>query len=148
MRIALFAAVSLAACFSAATPGFAQDGAWWDPHWEALSPTERIIIDRVAADFYEESLRTQQSSNIEATTPRIYQGATAEERDRFRDQRRTEWRAMSPAERDALRGVTRPAFRNLAESQKAPFRSYAIDQLTASGAVDGEALRTAVPNEV
>lgn len=133
---------------AAVSPAAVAQPGWYDPRWEALSPSERVIIDRVAADFYEDSLRSAQSANIEATTSRLYQGSPPSERDRFREQRRADWRAMAPAERDALRGVTRPAFRNLAETQKAPFRSYAIDQLTAAGAVDQNALYQAMPNEV
>ncbi|MBY0422481.1 MAG: hypothetical protein K2Q06_09265 [Parvularculaceae bacterium] len=145
MRIARLAAIA----FAVAAPSVAlADSSWRDPRWEALSPTERIIIDRVAAEFYEEQLRAAQTSAIEATTPQIYRSASASERARFRDERRYDYRTMSPRERDALRGVTRPSFRNLAESQKAPFRAYAIDQLTAAGAVDERALQRAMPNEI
>lgn len=134
--------------FAIAPSAVFADPYWRDSRWEALSPSERVIIDRVAAEFYEEQLRAAQSASIEAATPQIYRNASAADRARFRDDRRSEYRLMSGRERDSLRGVTRPAFRNLAESQKAPFRAYAIDQLTASGAVDERALQRAMPNEI
>lgn len=119
-----------------------------DMRWEVLSPGERTLIDRLAAQFYEESLRYAQSSQIEAKTGELYAGATAAERARFRAERRDAWNDMSEVQRRALRGVKRPAFRNLTETQKAPFRRHAIDQLAGAGAIDTEALAAALRKDI
>lgn len=149
LRITLSTTLGLAfasICASAA-PAFAQSASD-DPRWAALSPSERLIVDRVAADFYEDSLRATQSAAIEAETSDIYRNANADEQARFRDERRAQYRDMTPAEQAALKGVTRPAYRNLAEGQKAPFRAHAIDVLTSSGAVDEDGLDAESSNEI
>lgn len=131
---------------SLAPPADAQTGV--DMRWEVLSKSERAIIDRLAAQFYEESLRYAQSSQIEAHTSELYVHATPAERARFREQRRSSWNEMNESQRHALRGVKRPTFRNLTESQKAPFRRYAIDQLDAAGAIDESAMAAALRNDI
>lgn len=119
-----------------------------DMRWEVLDPDERAFIDRLAADFYEDSLRRSQAQAIEARTSRIYAGAAPVDRARFRDLRREGWREMTPSQRRALRGVKRPAYRNLAEEQKTPFRSIALDKLGAAGALDAEALSAALSKDI
>lgn len=144
LRIKLLAAISAAVVFSplVCSAQFLSD----DPRWSVLSPSERVIIDRVAADFYEAQLRQQQAVAIERQTSERYRSAA--DRTQFRDERRAAYQDMTPAQRDALRGVKRPAFRHLSEEQKAPFRAYALDQLTAAGAVDQQAIEQAWANEV
>ena len=94
--IASFSCLSL----SVAQPVFAQPAAaqagWHDPRWESLSPSERVIIDRVAAEIYGEAMRAQAG-----------------------------WSAQGYGARYAG-----PHYGALAEPQKAPFRAYAINQLT------------------
>ncbi|MHA7872400.1 MAG: hypothetical protein ACX939_08630 [Hyphococcus sp.] len=102
-----------------------------DADWRALDPGERVITERVAAQFFESELRLSQSRQIEAATATIYVSKSDEDRAAFREERRQQWRAMSGAERAALRGVKTPAYSNLAESQKAPFRDAALDRLQA-----------------
>ncbi|MEQ8936523.1 MAG: hypothetical protein RIE56_12110 [Amphiplicatus sp.] len=119
-----------------------------DMRWEVLAAGERRIIDRLAAQFYEEELRYAQSSQIEAHTGELYAHASPNERDRFRNERRASWNAMTDAQRRTLRGAKRPSYRNLTEAQKAPFRRYAIDQLGAAGAIDQEALEAALRKDI
>lgn len=119
-----------------------------DMRWEVLGPEERTFIDRLAADFYEDSLRSSQAQAIEARTSEIYANAAPADRAHFRQQRRKDWREMTPSQREALRGAKRPAYRNLAEEQKAPFRSIALDKLGAAGALDAEALAAALSKDI
>lgn len=76
-------------------PAVAQNP-WYDPRWAALSPSERIIIDRVAAEIFADALQAQRAAGARYDDPRN-DGAH---------------------------------YRMLAETQKAPFRAYAISQLT------------------
>jgi len=87
------------------------------------------MVDRMAASFYESDLRLAQSRQIEASTSSIYTAKSEKERSEFRDARRAEWRSMRPEERAALRNVKLPAYSNLTDAQKAPFRRIAIDRL-------------------
>ncbi len=119
-----------------------------DTRWEVLASGERRIIDRVAAQFYEEELRYAQSSEIEAHTSELYADASPAARDRFRSERRASWNEMTDAQRRALRGAKRPSYRNLTEAQKAPFRRHAIDQLGAAGAIDQDALAAALRKDI
>lgn len=98
MRITrlLAAATFSGAALVVSLPAHAQNQ-WYDPRWEALSPSERMIIDRVAAEIYVDAVRAQQ-----------FQAAG------------------SPY---GVRSGT-PHYRTLADIQKAPFRAYAINQLT------------------
>lgn len=99
LRIARFlAVVSVSALtVSVSVPAHAQ-GSWYDPRWESLSPSERVIIDRVASEIYADAARAQNlRSAQDAYNTQPFAG---------------------------------PSYRALAEPQKAPFRAYAISQLT------------------
>jgi hypothetical protein len=102
--------------------------------WRNLSTNEKIMLDRVAANFFEANLRLTQSRQIEASTAGIYVALTENERTMFREERRRTWRAMRDDERNALRNVKLPAYSNLTEGQKAPFRQIALDQLAPESA--------------
>ena len=119
-----------------------------DLRFEALAPDERAIIDRLAADFYENELRYAQSSLIEQRTAQLYAQGSPDRRAAFRASRRDAWRELSEAERARLRDAKRPEFHNLTDAQKAPFRRHALDQLGAGGALDPDALRAAFANDV
>lgn len=119
-----------------------------DPRWDAMAPADQALIDRLAAQFYESELRQAQSDAIEQRTSEIYAESAGDEREQFREDRRAAWQAMSEIERASLRGVKRPAYRNLTEEQKAPFRQHAIDQLGGAGAVDRDALADAIRNDI
>lgn len=119
-----------------------------DLRWEVMASDEQRIVDRLAADFYEESLRQTQVDAIERHTSEIYAGETPAGRARFRADRRAEWEAMNEAERASLHGAKHPLFRNLTEAQKAPFRRHALDRLRGAGALDREALTAALQNDI
>ncbi|MGE0410148.1 MAG: DUF3106 domain-containing protein, partial [Amphiplicatus sp.] len=119
-----------------------------DMRFEVLAEDERALIDRLAADFYEETLRQSQANAIESHTSEIYAQAAPAERARFRAERRAAWKRMTPAQRAALADTKHPAYRNLTEQQKAPFRSIALDELGAAGALDREALAHALRNDI
>lgn len=119
-----------------------------DLRWEVMAGDEKAIIDRLAADFFEESLRGAQASAIERRTAEIYAKSPPAERSRFRAERRAEWEAMDPAARASLHDAKRPLFRNLTEEQKAPFRRHALDQLRNAGAIDQNALTEALSKEI
>lgn len=119
-----------------------------DVRWEVLAPDERQIVDLLAADFYEDSLRLAQSRAIEAHTAEIYVEANAEDRARFRSARLAAWRALTSGQRKALRDAERPVYANLTDEQKAPFRKIALDKLDAAGAIDNKALALALRREI
>lgn len=119
-----------------------------DMRWEALAPDEKAIIDLLAADFYEKSLRQSQAIAIEAHTSELYAAATPAERAHFRAERRASWEEMTAQERSALHDVKRPSYKNLADEQKAPFRSIALNKLKAAGAIDEDALAEALRNDI
>jgi len=119
-----------------------------DLRWEIMASDEKLIVDRLAADFYEESLRQTQVDAIESHTSEIYAGETPMGRARFRAERRAEWEAMNEAERASLHGMKRPLFRNLTQEQKAPFRRHALDRLRGAGALDRSALADALRNDI
>lgn len=119
-----------------------------DMRWEVLAESEKAIIDRLAADFYEDSLRQSQASAIESHTSDLYVRATPVERARYRDERRAAWEQMSDADRQILRNAKRPTYRNLTEAQKQPFRTIALDNLGAAGILDREALADALKNDI
>ncbi|MEM9616819.1 MAG: hypothetical protein AAF936_02570 [Pseudomonadota bacterium] len=100
-----------------------------EARWEGLSDNERAMVDRIAADFYQSDLRLAQSRQIEASTSAIYASLSDKEREQFREERRSDWKAMQQEERAALRNVKLPAYSNLTEAQKAPFRQIALDRL-------------------
>lgn len=99
---------------------------------------EDLIVERMAADFYENNLRLSQSRNIEAATAQIYRGLEAAKQADFRRQRRRQWRAMDEDARRSLRGVETPRYENLTEAQKAPFRRAAAGRLGAGGVDAGD----------
>ncbi len=103
--------------------------------WGQMGHSDRIIVDRLAADFYERSLRYAQSTNIEQQTARLYSGANPAERAYYRNQRRQQWQQMNGNQQQALRNVKRPIFMHLSEAQKWPFRQHALNQLGAAGAI-------------
>ncbi|MFQ5563921.1 MAG: hypothetical protein ACE5FO_10180 [Parvularculaceae bacterium] len=142
--LGLFASIEIRAQEFAAP----QNAAFADMRWEALSEDERAIVDRLAADFFEDSLRYSQASAIEARTAELYAESPDDARAEFRITRREKWRAMNDAQRRALRGVERPRFANLSEGQKMPFRKYALDRLDAAGAIDRTALVEALRNDI
>lgn len=119
-----------------------------DMRFEVLAADEKALVDLLAADFYQDSLRQSQASAIERHTSEIYQSATPAARAAFRDERRASWQGMPESDRAALRDAKRPAFRNLTEAQKAPFRSIALDKLGAAGALDPAALSDALKNDI
>lgn len=87
------------------------------------------FVDRVAADFYENSLRKAQSRNIEAVTAELYRNLDADGRAAFRKNRRRQWRQMKEETRHSLRGAKGPQYENLTEGQKTPFRRVAAGKL-------------------
>jgi len=119
-----------------------------DLRWNVLAEDEQAIVDRLAANFYEATLRHAQSSAIEDRTAAIYAAGDARARAKFAKQRRAQWRTMSDAQRLALRNVKTPNFDNLAEQQKLPFRRHALDTLDAKGAINEGALAAALRSEV
>lgn len=120
----------------------------FDLRYEALAEKERALIDLMAADFYEKSLRTSQARAIEARTAALYRGRPEEARASFRAARRARWREMGEPSRTALRGAKEPVFDHLAEEQKTPFRSIALDRLGAAGAIDAAALAEALSKDI
>lgn len=119
-----------------------------DISWQVLADYEKVIIDQMAADFFEKSLRLSQTRQIEAATPAIYLSLPPHDQAQFRAERRRVWRKKSDRQRQALRGVTRPDFDNLAEIQKLPFRRNAVKLLSASGAINANALTAALRREI
>lgn len=119
-----------------------------DISWHVLADYEKAIIDQMAAAFFEKSLRLAQSRQIEAATPAIYRSLAPQDQARFRAERRLMWRNMSDRQRRNLRGVIRPEFDNLTETQKLPFRQNAVSQLSASGAINTTALTAALKQEI
>lgn len=103
--------------------------------WYTMNVNDRLIVDRLATDFYERSLRYAQTRSIETNTVRAYRGATPPARARYRHQRRQQWQQMNPHQQQALRNVKRPVFVHLSEAQKWPFRRHALHQLGAGGAI-------------
>ncbi|MEX0645460.1 MAG: hypothetical protein WD076_09125 [Parvularculaceae bacterium] len=145
-RPLIFGLVFGLAAFGSLSPS--AHGQTVDMRFEVLAATEKTLIDRLAADFYEEQLRQSQASAIETHTSELYVRATPAERARFREERRAAFEDMPEAERKVLRDVKRPTYRNLTESQKAPFRSIALDNLDAAGVLDREALADALKNDI
>jgi len=118
----------------------AQEAAFFSPReaqelWYALGESDQRIVDRIASDFYERSLRYAQSQAIESQTAALYASAEPARRSAYREQRRDQWQSLNPAQRDALRGVKRPTFLHLSENQKWPFRVHALNELGATGAI-------------
>jgi len=119
-----------------------------DLRWNVLAEDEQTIVDRLAADFYEATLRHAQSSAIEERTAAIFAAGDDAARAQFIKQRRAQWRAMNEERRLALRNVKAPKFDNLAEQQKQPFRRHALDTLDARGAINDGALAAALRSEI
>jgi hypothetical protein len=104
LRIARLVALASVSSFAFIAAASAQGG-WYDPRWEALSPSERVIIDRVASEIYADAVRAQNG-----------------------------WASQGNAMRAADPRYAASQYRTLAEPQKAPFRAYAISQLTGAAA--------------
>lgn len=115
LRIARLVAIASVSSFAFITAASAQGG-WYDPRWEALSPSERVIIDRVASEIYVDAMRAQAG-----------------------------WGSQGNAMRAVDPRYAASQYRTLAEPQKAPFRAYAISQLT--GAAQGGAAQGYVPQQ-
>ncbi len=98
----------------------------------ASAAQKDIFVDLVAADFFETDLRLAQSRQIEAATAARYLALDEAGRAQFRAERRQAWRRMSDQEKAALRGVKRPRFDNLDETQKQTFRRIASEELGAA----------------
>ncbi len=92
------------------------------------------LVDRMAADFYENALRHSQALRVQKATTQAYLAMGEADRAQFREQRRAAWRIMSEDQRRSLRNTKTPRYLLLTEEQKQPFRDIALDQLTASGA--------------
>ena len=116
--------------------------------WQILTPEDRSIVDRLAADFYQESLRQVQADAIEDRTSAIYASAAETERMQFRAERRSRWSEMSEATRNELRNAKRPEYENLTDDQKAPFREHALRRLGGAGAIDERALAEAFSRDI
>ena len=97
-----------------------------------LDAGELRLADRMAADFFENSLRLSQSRRIEAETLQYYLSLSSEEREAFRAERRRFYQSLTPDQRLALRNVKIPAYNNLAEHQKERFRETAVSALSSS----------------
>jgi len=93
-----------------------------------------IIVDLVAADFYETALRPSQSKRIEAETAKTYRNLSEQDRERFRQDREEQWGQLNAQDKNALRGAKTPQYHHLSEPQKAPFRAVAKNILTDSQA--------------
>ena len=106
------------------------------------------IVDLMAADFYENSLRRAQSFKIEAQTALDYQKLTENERQLFRSKRREIWQALTDEQRQSLRGVKHPHYINLSEAQKDPFRKIALDRLTDVPAPEAVQAQLASGNDI
>lgn len=91
----------------------------------------RALVDRLAADFYEDQLRPAQSRKIASETAAAYRRMSPAQKARFREDRKNHWNSLSEAERNALRGVKAPDFDALSEDQKDVFRAIARRRLGA-----------------
>lgn len=146
-RPGLFSFVFLAATFLTVSPR-AQTVSVQDMRYEVLGADERRIVDRIAADFYEEDLSRTQSAVIEAATTATYLAGSEDERAEFREERRAAWRAMPASAQRSLRGAEHPRYDNLTEEQKAPFRRHALNRLSAAGALDEDVLDEALAADI
>lgn len=146
-RPALFSLSFLAATFLSVSPK-AQSVTTQDVRFEVLAAEEKVVIDRIAADFYERDLRRSQTDAIEEATATSYVSASPEGREAFREERRAEWRALSDRRRAALRSAEAPRYDNLTAEQKAPFRRHALNRLEAAGAIDDAALADALEADI
>ena len=119
-----------------------------DLRWNVLSDDEKALIDRIAADFYEATLRPSQSQTIEDGTALAYIQGDKAARNAFIKERRAQWRRLNADERRALRNTKTPNYDNLTDAQKMPFRRHALDKLKAKGAINESALTSALRTEV
>lgn len=142
MRRPLISSFSFAFAFFGSLNAEAADPAAYAAPDKALAADELALVDRLAADFFEGSLRYAQSSRIEAQTATLYRLLSPGEKADFRGYRRLIWRALSEPEKRAFRGgVKRPLYAHLTEEQKSPFRRIAYQQLIGPAA-PAEAIRT------
>ena len=109
---------------------------------------EMVMIDRLAAEFYENSLRRAQTLRIEQNTADTYRTLSQSERQEFRSQRRRVWQTLNASQKQALRNVKTPMFLNLTETQKRPFRATALRELTAGSTSSASAPSSAGQNDI
>jgi hypothetical protein len=96
--------------------------------WAGLAPSQRKMVDLLAADFFMSELSAEQRSRISAANARKYREASPALREEMRLQRRLAWQNMSEQEKqDFYQGAN--SYDLLSDAQKAPFRLYAISQL-------------------
>ena len=119
-----------------------------DLNWEVLEPAEKRIIDRIARDFYENTLHDVQSNAIEDHTAEQFRSGDRLSRARFVAARKAAWRALPKSAQDALRNAKSPKFDNLTPIQKSPFRRHAIETLVNADAINATALVLALRSEV
>ncbi len=139
-KIFFLSVVSYLAVFASAE---AQISERWAPAGQtAVAPTavsrqaitQEALVDRMAADFYENALRHSQALRIQKATAEAYRAMGEEDRAQFREQRRAAWLIMNKDQRQSLRNTKTPRYLLLTEEQKQPFRDIALDQLTANSA--------------
>lgn len=97
----------------------------------ASVPQNDGLVEVLAAEFFESTLRLAQSRQIEAETAKRYLSMDAADRAQFRAERKRLWRHMNAEQKQALRGVKRPSFANLDDGQKQTFRQIASETLGA-----------------
>lgn len=132
LRRPLISSISFGLAFFGSLNARAADPALPDPAGTGLAASELVLVDRLAADFFEGSLRYAQSARIEAQTAVLYRLLPTGEQARFREYRRLIWQAFNEEEKRAFRGgAKRPLYVHLSEEQKSPFRRIAYRQLVA-----------------
>lgn len=104
--------------------------------WYSMGPNDRMIVDRIAADFYERSMRYAQTQSIQSSTAQAYVQSHPQTRHEWRQERRQQWQALNENQRQAMRAAKRPSFMHLTDAQKWPFRTHALQQLASAGAVN------------
>ncbi len=97
--------------------------------WHGLGPEQRQMVDLLAKDFYENEFSPRQRINVADATADTYRRANDHERAHMRDQRRIFWQNLTADQRAMLSHATSPSYDHLTESQKAPFRAYALGKL-------------------
>ncbi|MCI5043268.1 MAG: hypothetical protein MRY72_01100 [Aquisalinus sp.] len=103
--------------------------------WSNLTVEQKKMVDLLAEDFFQNELSDVQKSRIVSNQARKYRDGEAVTRDRIRAARRAEWQAKSQAEKARASLSAGGAYNLLTAEQKAPFRLYAIDQLSLRPAI-------------
>ena len=94
-------------------------------------------MERMAADFFENSLRHAQSQRIAAETAQTYREMDKGAQASFKSSRRTLWECLSAEQRQRWRDQKKPSYWGLSEQQKDEFRNIARRQLDASSSKPG-----------